>query len=158
MIFPRAKNPYEESVLRNIKEYGWHFTHVYGDDDGPSFSYSVGLQSSHGHPEIILLGLPQESAHGLVSLIADRAANGNPIDLSRPSDEIIQGYPCLFVEVGRANRQEYALSNCWLYQGSDFSMYQLVWPSKEGLFPWHPDAPESFRLSQPVLGDVGCGA
>ncbi|GAB3361408.1 DUF4262 domain-containing protein [Lysobacter tyrosinilyticus] len=158
MTFPAAKNSYEESVLRNIGEHGWHFTHVFGDDEGPSFSYSVGLLSSYNHPEIILFGLPQEAAHGLVSLIADRAASGDPIDLSKPSDEIIQGYPCIFVEVSRMNREEYALSDCWLYQDSDFSMYQLVWPSKQGLFPWHPDAPESFRWSQPVLGDTGSGA
>jgi len=158
MTFPLAKNAYEELVLRNIKDYGWHFTHVFGDDNGPSFSYSVGVLASYNHPEIILFGLPQEAAHGLVSLIASRAATGDPVDLSLPSDEIIPGFSCVFVKVSRANRQEYALSDCWLYQGSNFPMYQLVWASTEGLFPWHPDAPESFRWSQPVLGDLGSGA
>lgn len=158
MTFPVANNPYEESVLRHIAEYGWHFTHVFEDDDGPSFSYSVGLAASYNHPEIILFGIPKESAHGLVSLIADRAASGAPIDLSTPNDEIIQGYPCVFVEVSRANQQEYALSNCWLYKNDSFSMYQLVWPSEQGLFPWHPEASDGFRWSQPVLGDSGRGA
>ena len=158
MTFPLANDSYEESVLRNIEEYGWHFTHVFADDEGPSFSYSVGLLSSYNHPEIILFGLSQQAAHGLVSSIAERAANGDPIDLSKPSDEIIQGYSCVFVEASRANRQEYALSNCWLYQADDFSMYQLVWPSEHGFFPWHPDAHEGFCWSQPVLGDISGGA
>lgn len=113
------------------------------------------MLASYNHPEIILFGLPKEPAHGLVSVIADRVARGVPIDLSKPNDEIIQGYPCVFVEVNCANRQQYALSNCWLYQGNDFSMYQLVWPSKHGLFPWHPEASDGFRWSQPVLGNCG---
>jgi hypothetical protein len=158
MTFPHPNNPYEESVLRNVRESGWHFTHVFGDDDGPSCSYSVGLVASYSHPEIILCGLSQEAAHGLVDLIASRAADRNPIDLSIPSHDIVQGYPCVFVEVTRKNREEYALSNCWLYGSSDFLMYQLVWRSRQGVFPWHPDASESFRWSQPVLGDVGGGA
>lgn len=158
MILPSAKNPYEESVLRNLAEHGWHFTHVFEDDDGPSFSYSVGLTASYDHPEIILFGLPKESAHGLVSIIANRAASGDPIDLSKPNDEIIQGYPCVFVEVSRANQLEYALSDCWLYQGHGFTMYQLVWPSKQGVLPWHPEASDGFRWSQPVLGYSGHGA
>lgn len=158
MTFPQPNNSYEESVLRNIEQYGWHFTYVFGDNESPAFSYSVGLKSSYNHPEIILLGLPQKAAHGLVSLIAERAASGDPIDLAKPSNEIIQGYPCVFVETSQANRQKYALSNCWLYQGDDFSLYQLIWPSEQGVFPWHPDAHESFRRSQPVLGDISSGA
>lgn len=155
MAFPHPINSYEETVIRNVREYGWHFTHVLGDDDDPSFSYSVGLVASYGYPEIILCGLPQGAAHGLIGLIASRAAGGKPIDPSTPSTVIIQDCPCVFVEVTRKNREEYARSTCWLYGSSDFPMYQLVWASKQGVFPWHSDASERFRWSQPVLGDVG---
>lgn len=155
MTFPHPNNAYEETVIRNVREHGWHVTHVIGDDDAPSFSYSVGLVVSYGYPEIILCGLPQEAAHGLIALIASRAADGEPMDPSTPSTVVIRDYPCVFVEVTRENREEYALSACWLYGSSDFPLYQLVWLSEQGVFPWHPDASESFRWSQPVLGDVG---
>lgn len=41
----------------------------------------------------------------------------------------------------------------WYYMGDDFPMYQIVYPSKDGEFPWHPNATDAFRAFQPILGD-----
>ncbi|MET0377655.1 MAG: DUF4262 domain-containing protein, partial [Spongiibacteraceae bacterium] len=39
----------------------------------------------------------------------------------------------------------------WYYQGNDFPLHQIVWPSQTGLFPWHPEASAAFRKAQPVI-------
>lgn len=153
-MLPRAANPYQQEVLHNLKTWGWSFTYVFGSEDEPCFSYSVGLLASYTHPEIIVLGLSEESSHGLVSRVAQRAAQGDPIDLSRPSEDLVRGYAFLFTEVGSVYREKYAKSDCWLYGSTDFPLYQLIWPSEAGLFPWHPLAPENYRTAQPILGDV----
>lgn len=151
---PAARNAYEATLLHNLRTWGWSLTHVHGCEEEPSFAYSVGLLASYHHPEIIVVGLTEVTSHGLVSVIANRAAAGRPIDLAVPNDRIIRGYSCVFSEVSRANREKYALSACWLYGGSDFPLYQLIWPSEDGIFPWHPDATDPFRCSQPVLSDA----
>jgi hypothetical protein len=46
----------------------------------------------------------------------------------------------------------------WYYDGDDFPVQQVVWPSKTGLFPWHPEASIEFRAKQPVLGQHEIGA
>lgn len=156
-LLPRATNSYEQQLLHNLKTWGWSFTHVLGSEDEPCFSYSIGLLFSYAHPEIIVLGLSKESSHGLVSRVAQRAAQGDPIDLVRPSKDLVHGYTFLFNEVGSIHREKYAKSDCWLYGGNDFPLYQLIWPSEAGLFPWHPLAPESYRIAQPILGHAARG-
>jgi Domain of unknown function (DUF4262) len=42
----------------------------------------------------------------------------------------------------------------WYYRGKPFSLYQIIWPSNDGHYPWSPHAPESFKEWQPVLGEV----
>jgi len=45
----------------------------------------------------------------------------------------------------------------WYYEGNGFPLYQVVWPSRSGFFPWHSRAPEAFRAAQPVLGQAASG-
>ena len=40
----------------------------------------------------------------------------------------------------------------WFYGGSDFPLYQLVWPSRDGYFPWNELASDYLKHLQPVLG------
>ncbi|CAN5416217.1 hypothetical protein BH23ACT9_BH23ACT9_20050 [soil metagenome] len=46
-----------------------------GDDDGPPFAYTVGLQGV-GHPELIAFGLPLMVASRLMSSLAGRIVRG----------------------------------------------------------------------------------
>jgi hypothetical protein len=42
-------------------------------------------------------------------------------------------------------------SSGWYYKGSDFSVLQLVWPDKKGIFPWQIGFNPAFVHAQPVL-------
>jgi hypothetical protein len=45
----------------------------------------------------------------------------------------------------------------WYYRGEHFPMYQIVWPSNDGYFPWSPYASDTFKEWQPVLGEAPKG-
>ena len=155
MAHPKPSNDYERKLAANIAKYGWQCTSVRssaGDTDSVSFSYTIGLYSSYGQPEFIIFGLPVEIAHGILSLVADAVASGKPIDTSQPSSTLIKDYEVIFVPVPQDQFSEYLGSVIWWEQGEDFSAVQIIWPDKNGLFPWHLDAPESFKMDQPVLG------
>ena len=144
---------YEQRLLENIARFGWQATHVFSEEDGePEFSYTVGLHQSFGFPELILIGLPSKIAHSVLNIAAKAADAGTPLNLEEPTDALFEGYPAVFVEVPRSCYAEYVGSCPWYYQGENFPLYQVVWPSSDGKFPWHPEAPESFTSGQPVLG------
>ena len=40
---------------------------------------------------------------------------------------------------------------CWAYEGEEFPVVQLVWPDKQGRWPWEDGVRAGFRDAQPVL-------
>ena len=57
-----------------------------------------------------------------------------------------------FVGVPREVQAEYFGTAQWAYEGADFPCVQLVWPDKQGRWPWDPSSRDGFRGLQPVLG------
>lgn len=156
MPTPKPRNNYERKLVQNVAKYGWQCTSVEpteDDSDPIRFSYTIGLHSSYGQPEFIIFGLPRKVAHDILSIVAEAAGSNRPIDVTKPSSKLVNNYDCVFVPVGKEYYDEYLGSAIWWEQGDEFPAYQIVWPSKTGLYPWHPDVHEDFIKIQPVLGE-----
>lgn len=151
-----AANDYERSVLANVESFGWHCTSVTPkmESQQPPFSYTVGLSYSYGHPEFVIFGLPSKVSYSILSALAEAAESGKMWPLNEPCNDLLEGYPCVFVKVPRERQYDYVFSALWFYAEHEFSLYQVVWPDSEGHFPWHPAADRSFQTEQPVLGGV----
>ena len=147
-----ASNPTEKKLLDDIDAFGWHGLHILGDDEYPPFSYTVGLFHSYGHPELLIYGLPRDVAHAILRIAAQAAASGQPIDLSAPTDALLEGYDCAFVPVPLEAYPDHVGFARWYYGDDTFPVVQVVWPDKSGRFPWDADAPAGFDDAQPVLG------
>jgi hypothetical protein len=74
------------------------------------------------------------------------------LDVDEYSPDLLEGCACCFVEASKPHYRDY-VGTAWYYKGNVFPLYQIVWPSKQGNFPWHSDASESFVRWQPVLGE-----
>ena len=144
--------PSELQLLEDVAELGVHIVHVPGEHAESGFTFSVGLWENFDHPEVIVFGLPQEIAHELVNVIADEVSEGRQFLAGTKHEGILEGYPVRFFEVPKARYAEFLGSAMWAYEGDDFPAVQLVWPDKQGRWPWDPDARERFSTSQPVLG------
>ena len=147
-----SSNEYERKLLANIESYGWQCTSVGAGDGQPCFSYTIGLFQSFGYPELMIIGLPSDVAHGVLSVAANAAHEGKPLNVDEPIDSLVEGYSCVFVKVPEESYGQYVLSASWYYEGNAFPLYQVVWPSEEGRFPWHARAGKKFRAAQPVVG------
>jgi hypothetical protein len=158
MPHTKATDPGEQKLLDDIHKFGWHCMNVFGDVEHESFSYTIGLFQTYGHPELLIYGLPREVAHAVLTIAAKAAASGKFIDMNKPTDELLEGYSCVFVPVPLTEYPEHVGFARWYYEGEDFPVQQVVWPSKTGLFPWHPQASVEFRTKQPVLGQSERGS
>lgn len=94
-------------------------------------------------------------AHAVLNIVAEAAASGVPLNLDEPTAELLEGYSCVFVPVPANEYSAHVGFARWFYEGESFPVQQIVWPSKSGVFPWHPDASSEFRAKQPVLGQRG---
>ncbi len=147
----------EQKVIDDIAEHGWHCVNIMAEGEHVEYSFTVGLHQTYGHPELIIFGLPSKVSHQILAIAADAAKSGAPLDLSQPTDALLNHYSCCFTEVPFSEYREHVGYARWYYLGNNFPLYQIVWPSRSGLFPWHYQATSEFRAAQPVLGQVASG-
>ena len=152
MVRTRADDPAEQRVLDNVAEYGWHCVNILEEKGSPPWTFSIGFYNTWQFPELIVVGFKREVAHPVLNIVAEMLKGGRPVDLDKPSDDLLEGYSCRFVEVPKRHYRDYVGFARWFYQGDGFPLYQLVWPSKAGYFPWEEQASKEFRAWQPLLG------
>jgi hypothetical protein len=151
MVRSIGEDKSEQKVVDDVATYGWHCVNIHPEGPHVGYAFTVGLFHSYGHPELIIFGLPGKVAHQILAIAADAAKAGAPIDLSRPTDALLNDYVCFFGEVPTSEYHEHVGYCRWYYQGNDFPLYQVVWPSRAGIYPWEEEATPEFRAAQPVI-------
>ena len=157
MVRTFGEDKSEQQVVDNVAEFGWHCVHILAEGEHVEYSFTIGLFQTYGHPELIILGIPSANAHKILSIAVHEAQRGEPIDLSAPTDALLEGYTCCFAEVPLSQYREHVGTAIWYYHGSSFPLHQIIWPSRSGLFPWHPEASSEFKASQPVIALAASG-
>jgi len=143
----------EKKALADIEEYGCHVIHVLEDEEGPPFSYSVGVQKTSGAPEVIVFGLRQHIAHFLVNEYNRRIRDGERFAAGARYEGFLEGFRVQFEVVTQDHFDDYMGWDKWLYGGRNFQVLQIIYPTTDGIWPWEPAASEQFRQRQPILSD-----
>jgi hypothetical protein len=141
----------EQKCLADVEKYGLHVLRVFGDTEWPSFVYSVGLNRNFQIPEIIILGLAPDVAHEVLNEIASRARSGERFRVGDTIDGLLEGFKVVLRPVRDDFIEPHFGWDIWLYDGMQFPVAQLVWPTTSGVWPWDPNASDDFRARQPLL-------
>ena len=141
----------EEKALSDIEEYGCHILHVMEESDYPGFTYSIGIERKTGQPEIIVTGLKQEIAHWMINEYNNRIKSGEIFEPDKFYEGFLEGFQVTFKAVEKKHYSEYFGWAKWLYEGDNFRVLQLIYPSTSGLWPWDQSAPEDFTWFIPRL-------
>jgi hypothetical protein len=144
--------PADVKVLDDVEQFGVHIVHVPEDDEGPGFSFTVGLWETFQQPEVLVFGLPTEIAHGLLDGLTDEVDGDRRFAAGEKHDGLLVGYPVRFLELPKARFAEFLGVAMWAYEGDDFPAVQLVWPDKQGRWPWDAGVREGFAEAQPIVG------
>ena len=129
------------AILENIRKHGWHCLHIAPDDDDQApFTYSIGFTESHGAPEVMIFGLPQDKAHALLSACADHVSRSKDIRLNVEDPNILTGdYKVVFRPILPEHLDEYAGTAMRYYEDRPFRVVIMFLPDRQHRFPWHPD-------------------
>lgn len=155
MVRTTPEDDHDRKLLADIGSHGWHLVGISEDDDSPAYVFSVGLFHTLGQPEICIFGLSDTAVMGqIINGIGDLMREGQRFDDWHSSEDVLDGYQCIFRAVNEAHYHEYFGYARWFYQGNEFPMLQCVWPDRSGSFPWDSDFNPQMLLSQPVLATV----
>ena len=152
---PKADTEAERKVLSDVGTHGWHVVNVLEDDRGPAFSYTVGLFHSFRHPEVLVIGLPRETAHPILNEVGAAAQAGRRVEAGATYDDFLEGYDCTFRVIPPARYRFYLGWAMWFYDYAPFPALQLIYPDRERRWPWQEEASAEFRAQQPVIADEG---
>jgi len=150
-----------------IERGGFSTTAVMSTPTTPSWAYTVGFLE-RGHPELVVVGLSAESAHGFLSQAwQDTVVDGRPFQPGREHRRVWSwpGCPDLaFVMLDLPELQwelpsdlTSALHTYYRSRGGypcEPAVRQLVWPDFEGRLPWDDGFDESVRKYQLLLDET----
>lgn len=118
-----------------------------GDGSCAPFSYTIGL-TAFDHPEVVITGMPFESAQAFLNLIGAEVRDGKAYRADTWVEELTDAGALLLIPVhdiaGLTAIEE-------LYGRVD--ALQLVWCDSRGRFPWEADY-RNRPGTQPLLGPL----
>jgi hypothetical protein len=133
-----------------IDEHGWAVRNVGAGDTAADvgFSYTIGL-AGFGHPEVIVMGMPHESAHEFLNLIGDEVRRGSRYQHGTVTDEFTDDdAPVVFIRVEDTGRLT-AVDEVY----GRVDALQMIWPDSTGRLPWQ-DGHRNPPGTQPLLGPL----
>ena len=75
-------------IAADVATYSWTVMRVSADGPGPDFAYSIGRVRTLGHPEILLAGLPLDTAHRLINDVGASVKAGHRYRAGETSDVV----------------------------------------------------------------------
>ncbi len=130
-------------LAQTIRARRWAVQFV-GEGEEPdelAFAYTIGLYGL-GHPELVVVGLGPDEAHGMLDAVARLVADGRDLVVGELLN-LPDGAGRLVVEE-LPNPGEVVLgANRFYERPAEYSVpaYQLTWDHAGGAFPWDADHP-----------------
>jgi hypothetical protein len=150
MSSPEERRVMEEigaGIRATVVEHGWAAVAV---DADPPFMYTAGLWRLADHPELIITGLPNEPAKWVLDRAVALVREGKHLVAGTTVAGLIGDYPAAIRDVDPSRLSELAEA-ADLYRGVIYTALQIVWPDREGRFPWDRGAAREYCEAQPLL-------
>lgn len=126
----------ERTLLSNVGEFGWHCLHVSAEGDPVYWTYSIGIYKNWRVPEIVIFGLPDKTAHAILSGFVQDIESGDTFEADNRYEVFEGGYEGMFLRVDPRWHSAFLGFAQWFYEDEEFPALQCVWPDKEGNLPW----------------------
>ena len=151
---PLAEDAHDNRVLTDVKEYGFHIVWINSEGLQPDYGFTIGLEYSYEHPEIILMGLPIGAGKNIINKLGAEIKKGQKfID----SDDYIKISSQKFMvkKMDISNYGDYLGYFIWFYRSLKIppTVMQLFWPDESDKFPWDKGFNKKFLTSQPLLSE-----
>ncbi len=143
---------YEKEIADDVDRWGWSAVCV--SDTSPPFVYTVGLMFTYDHPELILLGSPDEGHRILAAMVHD-IAGGKSFAAPGKHEGVLAEGSIATREVHPSQHEfwlGYAMGYC-RERGriGELRAIQVFWPDRAGRFPFDAGCDQEACSLQPRL-------
>jgi hypothetical protein len=148
---PSPDDDNDRWLLSQLADPGWAVISIPEDDEGPGYTFTVGLFHTFDLPELVFMGFNPTEAMNLLNAAVERLRGGQSFTAgSRVTD--LMSCQLAIVPVDPRHHHEYLGYARWLYRKVAFPVLQLVWPDNEMVFPWEAGYDTRLFTRQRLLG------
>ena len=131
----------DQRTKDDICKYGCSVMHVFDTEgDLPPFAYSIGIQQETGAPEVVVIGLKRPMAHSVINEYNNRVREGERFEVGKYYEGFLEGFEIYIGAVPPSVYSDYFGQNIDFYDGRDFQVLQVIYPTTKGVWPWADDA------------------
>ena len=135
----------QDDLVETVRKHGWTPLWVAREI---GFAHTVGVYHSFGQPEIAMFGLEGPGMqHWLNAAVEHGRDHGWPEDGALVPG-ILEGFPTQLRSVHASWQPALFGAAHRFYRGTPVPVRQLVWPDRNGHWPWEPEATLSSRTRQ----------
>lgn len=145
----------DQKALNDIEEFGCHVLNVMEGEDEPSFTYTIGINKKQSKPDVVIFGLKTDLAHSMANNYKSRLLQGEIFLPGKFYADFLGDFDVCFVKVAKKYFEEYFGWGLWFYDGDDFEVLQMVWPTTDGVWPWDDEKTDFYKWAQPILDEDG---
>ncbi|MGI5254547.1 DUF4262 domain-containing protein [Actinacidiphila glaucinigra] len=142
-------DPHTLATVDVIHHHGWHVMMIPADNQGPGWAYTIGLWHRHRMPELAMFGLDIRLMQTILNDLGRRAVEGHPLEEDKERDDVA-GVPVVLKPVDYRWYRAFFGAAIGFYRKPPFPFLQIVWPNRDGAYPWQPGGEDLIGL-QPRL-------
>ena len=132
----------DRGVIANVETFGWSVTGVPADQEGPGWAYTIGRWHSRGGAELAMFGLDLDVMQSCLNILGKR----DDLADGQAHDDVVSGYPVRLRDVEPDWYRAFFGQGIWFYRRPPIPFLEVVWPDRDGAFPW-----DTGSLAQPHL-------
>ena len=146
--------PYtDKELVADVDQHHWVVLKI-TPDRAPEYAYSVGLAKSFGHPELVVVGLDDETMQELINDIGDAIESGRSFKDGDVSPDFLEGYDVTFRGVpSHLHAAQFAWAERYYAEG-DFTVLQVVYPDRNRRWPWDAGVDPGLKREQPLFAET----
>ena len=141
----------ELRVRSDVDTYGWHVAKIGGDERAPPWAFTIGLEHSFEHPEVLVFGMELELLHGLLNQIGELVKSGRSFEPGERAAGVLEQNPPEFRSVDPRWYGAFVGNAAWFYRERNFRVLQCFWPDASGRLPWEAEFDPAWQGRQPLL-------
>jgi hypothetical protein len=140
-----------KEIRASVEEHGWFVVLLESDGYLPHRAYTVGLNESFQHPDVIVHGLELPVMEQCLHEVGLQAQAGKKVPLDKDVQGFLEGFQVRFLPVLQAHLSAQMTYATQFYGNDQFNALQLVWPDRKGYFPYQPGFYKKWRPLQKLL-------
>jgi|SRR5579859_922220 len=139
----------DRNLVSDVRSRGWSVCIISDGQPHPAWAFSVGIWHTFRKPELAMFSLGPQDMGMWINLIGEQIRFGRTFDLDEPASGVLNGFPVRLRLADESWYRGFFGYGLWFYQDL-FPLAQVIWPDRQGKFPWEPGSGELCRTQPPL--------